>query len=197
MVDTSDEWITERTGIKQRRIAKNISTSEMAICAAKNALADSEITADEIDIIIAATITPDCFTPSQSCLVQKAIGAKAAFCFDINAACSGFCFALDVADNYIKAGKAKNILVVASEMLSRITDYTDRRTCVLFGDGAGAVMLCAADKPGIIDSICCSEGELGDVLRSDAFGENKFIEMNGIEVYKFAVRVNIDIIQTL
>jgi len=197
MVETSDEWITERTGIKQRRIAKDISVSEMATEAAKRAMENAGVSSDEIDIIIAATITPEYFTPSLSCLVQKALDAKEAFCFDVNAACSGFCYALDIADCYIKTKKAKTILIVASEALSHITDYTDRRTCVLFGDGAGAVVTRAGDSKGMIDSVCRSIGELGNVLQVKAFGDNRFIEMNGKEVYKFAVGANVEIINNL
>ncbi len=197
MVDTSDEWITERTGIKERHIAKGISTAYMAIKASQKAMDSAWVTPDEIDIIIAATITPDYLTPSLSCLVQKEFGADSAFCFDINAACSGFCYALDIADLYIKTGRAKTILIVASEMLSRITDYTDRRTCVLFGDGAGAVIARAGDTKGVMDSICCAVGGLGDVLKASVFEDYKFIQMNGKEVYKFAVRVNIETITQL
>lgn len=197
LVETSDEWITERTGIKQRRLAKELSSFEMAAAASRAAIQSAGILPDDIDIIIAATITPDYFTPSLSCLVQKQLGAKKAFCFDINAACSGFCYALDLADSYIKAGKAKTILIAASEALSRITDYSDRNTCVLFGDGAGAVVACAAGVPGLIDSVCSSVGSMGDVLEVSVFGDNRFIKMNGKEVYKFAVGANIETITRL
>lgn len=189
MVDTSDEWITDRTGIKERRIAKDITVYEMAAKASQFAMENAKITPKDIDIIIATTITPDYFTPSLSCLVQKEIGAENAYCFDVNAACSGFCYALDVADNYIKANKAKTILIVASEALSKITDYTDRNTCVLFGDGAGAVVAEAGDEPGMSESYMKSMGEIGDVLLASTSVDNYYVKMNGKEVYKFAVNV--------
>ncbi|MDR0405466.1 MAG: ketoacyl-ACP synthase III [Clostridiales bacterium] len=197
MVDTSDEWITDRTGIKERRLCGDTKVYEMAARAATAAMTDAGITANEIDAIIAATITPDCYTPSLSCLVQKELGADGAFCFDVNAACSGFTYALDVADSYIKAGKAKTVLIVASEAISRITDYTDRNTCVLFGDGAGAVVACASDTPGMIDCCLGASGAAGEVLRASAFAEDRCVKMNGKEVYKFAVNVNIKVINEL
>jgi len=197
MVDTSDAWITDRTGIKERRIAKSERTYEMAVEASKAAIGSADISPKDIDIIIATTITPDYFTPSLSCLVQKELGIDNAFCFDVNAACSGFCYALDIAESYIKAGKAKNILIVSSEVLSKITDYTDRNTCVLFGDGAGAVVASADDNCGMHSSHIVSIGELGDVLTSEVFGEDKYVKMNGKEVYKFAVSVNIKTVTEL
>ncbi len=198
MVDTSDEWITDRTGIKERRLAKETATYEMATSAALKALEDAQVSPQDIDLIIATTITPDYFTPSLSCLVQKEIGADNAFCFDVNAACSGFCYALDVADCYIKTGKAKRILIVASEALSRITDYTDRNTCVLFGDGAGAVVVSGGDEPGMTDSFLAATGRDGEVLAADMFGDGAArVRMNGKEVYKFAVSVNIKIVNLL
>ncbi|OQB13992.1 MAG: 3-oxoacyl-(acyl-carrier-protein) synthase 3 [Firmicutes bacterium ADurb.Bin193] len=187
MVDTSDEWITDRTGIKERRICKENTVSEMAVGAAERALYSAQISACNIDLIIAATITPDFFTPSLSCIVQKEIGAENAFCFDINAACTGFVYALDIADCYVKTGRAKNILIVASEAISKITDYTDRNTCVLFGDGAGAVVATAGEGHGLIDSYIKAIGAMGDVLVSSTCKEDSFIKMNGKEVYKFAV----------
>ena len=197
MVETSDEWITERTGIKERRLAKDIPAFEMAAIAAQKALEDASVSPSEIDVIIAATITPDYYTPSLSCLVQKQLCANRAFCFDINAACSGFCYALDIADNYIKTNKAKTILIVASEAISRITDYTDRNTCVLFGDGAGAIVACAGRDRGMYDCILKAIGSMGDVLKAGMFSENKYIKMAGREVYKFAVNANVDTITSL
>lgn len=197
MVDTSDEWITDRTGIKERRLSKGLAVYEMAKKASLNAIENADLTPNDIDIIIAATITPDFFTPSLSCLVQKEIGAVNAFCVDINAACSGFCYALDVAENYIKSNKAKTILIVASEALSKITDYTDRNTCVLFGDGAGAVIAVAGDEAGMSESYLKSMGAIGDVLVASTSHDDCYVKMNGKEVYKFAVNVCVETVNEL
>jgi len=142
MIETSDEWITERTGIKERRIAaEGETTSDMAAKAAKKALEMAGIEPDEIDTVIVATVTPDMDFPSTACFVQHKIKARKAASFDIAAACSGFIYALSVADSLIKSGHSKYALVIGAEIFSRITDWTDRNTCVLFGDGAGAALL--------------------------------------------------------
>ncbi len=140
MVDTTDEWIVSHTGIHERRIAVNQSVFDIALPAAKQALADSGRLPGDIDLIIACTVTPDSFTPSLSCRLQAALGADNAFAFDLTAACSGFVYASDVADSFLKSGKAKAVLVVCAEVLSQIMDYTDRTVCCLFGDGAGAAV---------------------------------------------------------
>ena len=196
MVDTSDEWITERTGIKERRINKGTPAAQLASEAALRALEDAKIGAEEIDVIIATTIGADYLTPSLSCMIQKETGVRNAFCFDINAACSGFVYALDVANAYIKSGRASNILIVSAEMLSRYTDYTDRSTCVLFGDGTAAVVVRAGEQPGMISGYLKSNGSMGDVLEV-ANRPGAYLTMNGREVYKFAVRVNVETITHL
>ena len=137
IVDTSDEWITQRTGIKERHISAGENTSEYVIDVAKQLMEKTEVAVEEIDLIIVASVTPDYGTPSLACMVQKAIGAKNAVAFDIVAACSGFMFALSTAEKYIRSGAYDNALVIGGETLSKIVDWTDRSTCVLFGDGAG------------------------------------------------------------
>ncbi|MDD5610494.1 MAG: ketoacyl-ACP synthase III [Candidatus Omnitrophica bacterium] len=202
MVDTSDEWITTRTGIKERRIvAKNEATSDLAIKAAKEALADAGLKAEAIDLIIVASITPDTQFPSVSCLVQKAIGAHKAACFDIEAACAGFVYGIVVAQQFIAAGTYKNVLVVGAEVLSSITDWEDRNTCVLFGDGAGACVLSAVKAGGIISTYLGSDGTYSDLLMLPAGGSrmpatcdtvNKhlhYIKMRGNELFKLAVNI--------
>ncbi len=200
MVDTSDEWIVSHTGIRERRIAQGETTAEMGYYAAQQALENAKIAPEEIDLIIGSTVTQDSTCPSMSCMIQGQLGAKNAFCFDQVAACSGFVFALETARQYIATGRVNTVLIVASEMLSKITDYTDRATCVLFGDGAGAAVLRAADCGGVLASYMMSDGARGDVLsyrafenkspfavpREDTLSEHLF--MNGHEVYKFAVR---------
>lgn len=201
MVDTSDEWIVQRTGIRERRIAVNQTTAELAVAAAKHALADTGITAQDIDIIIACTATPDSYTPSIACRVQAALQAQRAFAFDLSAACSGFVYATDVVDGYFRAGKAKTALVVCAETLSRIIDYTDRSVCCLFGDGAGAaVYQWSETQDGILQTYMGSDGNRGDALLATALPvENplgqerttdvdRFLRMNGKEVFRFAAR---------
>ncbi len=197
-VDTSNEWILERTGIEQRHIAaEGELTSDLASEAAKKAIANSGLKVEEIDMIIVATTTPDLTFPATATTVQAKIGAKAAFAFDIQAVCSGFVFALATADNFIKSGQVKNALVIGADKLSSIVDWTDRNTCVLFGDGAGAVILQATEeknpkeKRGIVASSLYSDGTLNDILKtSGGPGLNQksgFIEMAGKEVFKHAV----------
>ena len=204
IVETNDEWITQRTGIKERHIcAENEYTSDLATVAAKRALEDAGISASEIELIIVTTVTPDYFTPSTACVVQKNIGAENAAAFDLNAACSGFVTALTVAKQFLDNGVYKKVLVVSADALSRATDYKDRGTCVLFGDGAGAVVLSSEDG-GIITTWIGAKGEGGDKLTSLAYRDNEeelekrvshvknSIWMAGSEVMKFAVKIMSD-----
>tara|TARA_Y100000766_G_scaffold282230_1_gene295119 strand:+ start:13 stop:936 length:924 start_codon:yes stop_codon:yes gene_type:complete len=183
IVDTTDEWIVERTGIKQRHIAEdNESTSSMAINASIDAIKSSGISVKDIDLVIVATTTPDQIFPSTACIVQNKLNIVAP-AFDIQAACTGFIYALSVADNYIRTGMSKNILVIGSEKYSNLLDWNDRSTCVLFGDGAGAVILSADSKQGIISSHIHADGQYNDLLSV----ENNHIKMKGNEVFKVAV----------
>jgi 3-oxoacyl-[acyl-carrier-protein] synthase-3 len=193
-VATSDEWIVERTGIKKRHIAaQNELTSDIATKAVLKTLENSEISAREIELIIVATTTPDLTFPATATTVQAKIGASNAFAFDIQAVCSGFIYALVTADNFIKSGQVKNALVIGAETLSRIVDWQDRNTCVLFGDGGGAVLLQAIDAKnyGIIASDLHCDGSLNEILKtSGGTSSNQksgFIEMAGKEVFKHAV----------
>ncbi len=204
-VETSDEWITERTGIKSRHIAaENELTSDMAYQASLQALATSNILASEIEMIIVATTTPDLTFPATATILQAKLGAKKAFAFDMQAVCSGFVFALAMADSFIKSGQVKNALVVGAEALSRIVDWSDRNTCVLFGDGAGAVILQAVDdlNHGIMALDLHSDGTLNDILKTT--GGTSFnkqagvITMAGKEVFKHAVeKMSKSVIDTL
>lgn len=186
IVDTSDEWIRTRTGIEARRIADdNINTSDMAFEAATKALENAKISAEEIDLILVATITPDQPFPSVSCMIQDKLGAKNAAAMDISAACAGFMYGMITAGQFIKTGEYKHVLVVGVEKLSKITNWEDRNTAVLFGDGAGAaVMGPVPDGRGIISFELGAAGSGGKHL----FQEGDFISMNGREVFKFAVR---------
>lgn len=193
-VDTTDSWIVERTGIKKRHVAaENELTSDIAFEAAKIALENSGLKAEEIDMIILATTTPDLTFPATATKVQAKLNANSAFAFDIQAVCSGFVFALATADNFIKSGQVKNALVIGADILSRIVDWKDRNTCVLFGDGAGAVVLQATteENSGIISSDLHSDGSLNDILKTSGGPslnqKSGFIEMSGKEVFKHAV----------
>jgi 3-oxoacyl-[acyl-carrier-protein] synthase-3 len=195
-VDTSDSWIFERTGIKSRRIAGAEETaSSMAEIAARQAIEAAACDPEEIDLIIVATGTPDRVYPSTGCLLQRRLGIKNCVAFDVQAACSGSIFALSIADQYIKSGAAKKVLVVGSEICSRVVDWTDRGTCILFGDGAGAVLLDASDEAGILSTHIHSDGEYEDLLYCPnpqaATEANKdeagYINMRGNEVFKVAV----------
>ena len=201
IVDTNDEWITKRTGIKERHIcAENEYTSDLATQAAKRALEDAKVDASEIDLIILTTVTPDYFTPSTACVIQKNIGADNAAAFDLNAACSGFVTALTVASQFIDNGTYKKVLVVSGDALSRATDYKDRGTCVLFGDGAGAAVI-SDEGNGILSTWIGANGKGGDVLTSLAYRNSEeelekrvskdknTIWMAGSEVMKFAVKI--------
>ena len=201
MVDTSDEWIRARTGMQERHIAdEKTATSDLGTEAARKALNKVGLSAEELDIIIFATVTPDTPFPSAACYIQKNLGAVNAAAFDISAACSGFLYGLTMADTLIKGGGYKNILVIGGETLSKITDYTDRNTCVLFGDGAGAAIVQPTDgKRGIISTIMKSDGRLVDLLNMPGGGSRipashksidqrlHYIKMEGKEVFKHAV----------
>ncbi|MFH1552678.1 MAG: beta-ketoacyl-ACP synthase III [Candidatus Omnitrophota bacterium] len=202
MVDTTDEWIVTRTGIKERRIAaENEATSDMAAKAAKGALKNAGLEAKDIDLIIVATITPDMFFPSTACILQDKLGARHVPAFDIAVACSGYVYGLTIADNFIKNGMCKYALVVAAEKLSSVTDWKDRSTCVLFGDGAGAAVLGPVEEGGILGASLGADGSKGDLLRLPAGGsrmpasiktvENKLhtIKMEGNILFKHAVKI--------
>jgi 3-oxoacyl-[acyl-carrier-protein] synthase-3 len=196
IVDTTDSWIYERTGIKSRHIATDDDTaSSMAELASRQAIEMAGIDSQDIDLIIVATSTPERIYPSTACLLQQRLGIQKCVGFDIQAACSGAVYAISVADQYIKTGFAKTVLVVGSEICSRIVDWTDRSTCILFGDGAGAVILAASDKPGILATHIHSDGGYEDLLYCPnpqvaalaKQGEAGFIQMRGNEVFKVAV----------
>ncbi len=203
IVDTSDEWISERTGIKVRHIvADGENTSDIAAKAAERALKDAGLTADDIDLIVVATATPDMLFPSTACLVQNKLKAAKAAAYDLAAGCSGFMYAIVTASQFIKTGLYKHVLVIGAESLSRILDWTDRNTCVLFGDGAGAVVLGEVPEGyGILGSNLGSDGSGGDLLCLPAGGTSRpateetvrdrlhFVHMAGNEVFKFAVKV--------
>lgn len=203
MVETSDEWITKRTGISERRVLEPDKPAyELGVRAAQNALEDSGLSAEDIDLIIVTTSTPDYLTPSIACIIQNKISAKKAAAFDLNAACSGFIYGMTVAEQFIMAGKYKYILVVACEALSKVTDWKDRSTCVLFGDGAGAAVLGPVEKGyGIISTHLGADGSLGhnltipccyigsEDIEKRAHDDKRVIWMDGGEVFKFAVRV--------
>ena len=197
IVDTSDDWIRERTGIKRRHIAaEGEATSDLALAAASQALDMAGVDADEINLIIIATTTPDKVFPATACIVQRRLGIRGCGAFDVQAACSGFVYALDLADRYIRTGAAKNVLVIGAETLSRVTNWEDRTTAVLFGDGAGAVVLQEADEPGILSTHIHSDGQYEDLLQvphgiSSGYDVTRagqaFIQMDGNAVFRRAV----------
>jgi len=196
-IDTSDEWIRERTGIKRRHLAADTETcSDMAMVAAQQAIEMAEIEPTDIDLIIVGTVTPDKVFPSTACIIQRRFGIQGCPAFDIQAACSGFIYALDLANRHIQTGGAKTALVIGSEILSRVTNWDDRGTAVLFGDGAGAVILQASDEQGIVSTHIHSDGQYEDLLHVpqgigtgyDAIrNEEAFIHMNGNAVFRRAV----------
>jgi len=205
MVDTTDEWIITRTGIRERRIARaDETTSDMATEAARIALKNARLTAQDIDLIIVATITPDMFFPSTACLVQNKLQARVVPSFDISVACSGFIYGIAIANQFISSGTYKHALVIGAEKLSSITDWSDRSTCVLFGDGAGAAILGPVNQGGILSVYLGADGSKGGLLNLPAGGskipasvrsiEEKlhFIKMNGSELFKHAVRIMAD-----
>jgi 3-oxoacyl-[acyl-carrier-protein] synthase-3 len=195
-IDTSDAWVTERTGIRSRHLAQSGQTaSELAVPAARAALAAAGVTAADVDLIIVATSTPDFVFPSTACLLQARLGIRGCAAFDVQAVCSGFVYALATADQYIRSGQSRCALVVGSEVFSRILDWNDRGTCVLFGDGAGAVVLTASERPGILASALHADGSQAGILNvagniaGGAIVGDPFLRMDGQAVFKFAVRV--------
>ncbi|MCQ6557955.1 beta-ketoacyl-ACP synthase III [Paenibacillus mendelii] len=203
MVETNDEWIVTRTGIRERRIASSEqATSDLAFLASQKALQAANVAAEDLDLIIVATITPDKFFPSTACLLQDKLGAKKAAAFDLSAACSGFIYGLATASSMIASGMYNHVLVVGAECLSRVTDYTDRNTCILFGDGAGAVVLGRVPEGrGFKSFELGADGAGGDLLCINGGGsrlpsteqsvteKKHYIHMAGSEVFKFAVRI--------
>jgi len=210
IVETSDEWITTRTGIHTRRIAgKGEENYHLAINAARKALEMSGVSADELDLIVVATMTPHMIMPSCACFVQAEIGANNAFAYDINAACSGYLYGMDLADKYISSREDMKILLIGSETLSARVNWKDRNTCILFGDGAGASVISSRlDGKGVLDSNLCSDGKLWnllymnspeslnpDIVQKD--NDGCYIEMSGRDVFKHAVRAMEDAVQKL
>lgn len=203
VVDTTDEWIVTRTGIKERHIAApHEATSDLALEASLEALSNAGVLPEELDAIIVCTVTPDMLFPSTACIIQAKLGAKKAAAFDLSAACTGFVYGLQLAKAAIESGSWKHVLVVGAETLSRIVDWQDRNTCVLFGDGAGAAVVSANGRgPKILGAHLGADGSLGEVLTLPAGGSRRpatletvndrmhFVSMNGQEVYKFAVRI--------
>ena len=194
-LDTSDEWIHSRTGIHQRYIAAETTSYQLAAEAAKKALAQQNMDPMDLDMIVVATFTGEYATPSIACLVQMILGAENAMCFDVNAACSGFVYGIDVADQFIKTGKYKNALVIGSEKISQILDWEDRGTCVLFGDGAGAALIQGSEEDGIIDTINYAIGkDYSCLVAENRINKTPYYEgrddhnlrMNGQEVFQFA-----------
>ncbi len=202
MVDTDDRWIIERTGIRERRIAgPEMATSDMAIAAARVALAERGIEATEVEAIIVCTVTPDMLFPSTACLVQNAIGAKGAWGFDLVAACSGFVYGLTTAAHFVMSGTHRKVLVIGADTMSRIIDYTDRSTCILFGDGAGAMLIeRGGDGEGFVGFLNEIDGSGGDYLKMPAGGSRvpataetvekrqHYVKQDGQQVFKYAVR---------
>ena len=197
LVDTNDQWIRERTGIQERRVTdEGTATSDLAVIAAQKALAAAKTASEEIELIIACTCSPDMLFPSVACIIQDKLKAKNAAAFDLSAACSGFNYGLSVASSLIESGKYRKILLVGADTLTKYLDWTDRGTCILFGDGAGAVVLSATDKnEGVLASFMMAEGHLGFTLTMPGGGSRdpeektgRFIKMDGKEVFKFAVR---------
>ena len=195
-LDTTDAWIRERTGIERRHIAEQSqASSDLALHASQRALQSAGISADQLDLIVVATSTPDHVFPSTACLLQAKLGVKGSAAFDVQAVCSGFVYGLATADSFIKNKMARNALVVGAEVFSRILDWNDRGTCVLFGDGAGAVVLASAERPGIHASVLRADGSHAGMLSvpgnvcGGAIVGSPFLQMNGQAVFKFAVKV--------
>ena len=201
-VATSDEWIRARTGIRQRHIAgESEKTSDLALAASLEALAAASIARSDVDLIVVATTTPDMVFPSTACILQAKLGARGGPAFDVQAVCSGFVYALAIADRMVASGMARNALVVGAEIYSRILDWNDRGTCVLFGDGAGAVVLVPAREPGILSAHLHADGHYKDILcvpgqvdRGRVAGA-PFVHMDGHAVFKFAVKVLAEVAQ--
>ena len=201
-IDTNDEWIVTRTGIRSRYLAEQGATSsEMGLIAAQRALEMAGVSAAELDLIIVATSTPDFIFPSTACLIQGKLGNKGAATFDVQAVCAGFTYALGIAEKFIRSGSHKKALVIGAEVFSRILDWNDRGTCVLFGDGAGAVVLEASDTPGILATAMHADGSQNGILNvpgqicGGLVTGDPFLRMDGQAVFKFAVRVLADVAQ--
>ncbi len=202
-IDTSDEWIVERTGIRARHLADaSQTTCDLAEMAARRALEVAGISPAELDLIILGTTTPDMIYPSTACLLQARLGNHGATAFDVQAVCSGFIYAISIADKFIKTGAAKHALVVGADIYSRILDWQDRNTCVLFGDGAGACVLTASDTPGILSTHLHADGAYhpllhvpGTVAQGRIQNGDGFTKMHGSEVFKFAVKVLSDVVE--
>ncbi len=203
MVQTSDQWIVERTGIRERHIAApDQATSDLAVIAARRALADADLSPEDLELIVVGTVTPDYPWPSAAVVLQAALGNKKAFAFDVSAACAGSLYALSIADRYVASGAVKSALVVGAETLTRVTDWTDRNTCILFGDGAGAMVLRPTDDPrrGVSTVRLHADGSLVPILLQPGGGsrdpisekvireKSHYVKMNGREVFKVAVR---------
>ena len=203
MVDTTDEWIRTRTGMRERHIAaEDEATSDMAAAAGRKALESAEVSAEEVDLIMVATCTPDTVFPNTACLVQEQLGARNAFCFDVSAACSGTLYGIECARGMIASGLYRNALIIGAEKMSCVTDWQDRSTCVLFGDGAGAVLVqpAADGRRGVLATSMGSDGGLGDLLKIPAGGSRMptsaqtvadrlhYLKMGGNQVFKHAVR---------
>ncbi len=202
MVETSDEWITARTGIKERRIVKpHESAATLSLQAAWTALERASVSPSELDVIIVATVTPEMPFPATACILQDQLGATKAACFDLEAGCTGFVYALSVAEKYLRGGGGEKALIIGVETLSRIVDWQDRSTCVLFGDGAGAAVLGIADEPGVLATYLGADGRGGPLLELPAGGSRipptsetierrlHYIKMSGNEVFRFAVKI--------
>ncbi|REH37696.1 3-oxoacyl-[acyl-carrier-protein] synthase III [Paraperlucidibaca baekdonensis] len=195
-IETSDEWIVSRTGIEARHIAaEGEKTTDLAEHAARAAMQSAGVCADDIDLIVVATTTPDKVFPSTACLLQARLGVKQGAAFDVQAVCTGFVYALSVADKFIASGQHRCALVVGAEIFSRLLDWNDRRTCVLFGDGAGAVVLKASETPGILSSHLHADGSQGHILQVDGgvsagrLADNPYLQMDGSAVFRLATRV--------
>ncbi len=198
-VETSDEWIQSRTGIKERRIVTDEGTTDLAYEASLKAIEDAGVNLEDIDLVVVATVTPDNYFPGVSNLLQSRLGLKEVMTFDINAACSGFLYALNIADKMIKSGAYNTALIVGAETLTRLTDWRDRNTCVLFGDAAGAMVIGKSSENKIKDVICGSRGDVDDLLicenvsikdpEVNEVGRQDHIHMKGAEVFKFATRI--------
>ena len=193
VVETNDEWIRERTGIKSRHIMSDETTTDMACKAAANAIAMAGIDPKELELIIVSTVSADVILPNTACMVQRALGAKNAMCFDVNTACTGFITAYNTAQSYIHAGIVSTALVIGAEGLSRIIDWTDRGSCILFGDGAGAAVI-RRDETAVFETVMHADGEGGSALTlkspffNDLFEKQGYVQMDGGEIFKFAVR---------
>jgi len=201
MVETSDTWIIERTGISERRImGEGETVAMMAEKAARQALATARLDAKDLDLIIVATCTAGQAMPSAACLLQAALGAKHCPAFDLNAACSGFIYGLSVAEQYIRSGGAKTVLLVGSDALTRTVDWTDRGTCILFGDGAGAIVLQADERPGVLGTHLYADGSKAEILYTTGnldSGQPCHIKMKGNEVYKLAINTLASLVEEM